>query len=103
MFFTYQILFFFIFLISPLIIIFRILKKKEHKTRFLEKFTIFSKKRKSGNLIWFHGSSVGEILSVIPKRISLRQKGYRSQPYTLANHFEFIYFNFQAIKNSSCV
>ena len=66
MFFTYQILFFFIFLISPLIIIFRILKKKEHKTRFLEKFTIFSKKRKSGNLIWFHGSSVGEILSVIP-------------------------------------
>ena len=66
MFFTYQILFFFIFLISPLIIFFRILKKKEHKTRFLEKFTIFSKKRKSGNLIWFHGSSVGEILSVIP-------------------------------------
>ena len=66
MFFTYQILFFFIFLISPLIILFRILKKKEHKTRFLEKFTIFSKKRKLGNLIWFHGSSVGEILSVIP-------------------------------------
>ena len=57
---------FLIFLISPLIIFFRILKKKEHKTRFLEKFTIFSKKRKSGNLIWFHGSSVGEILSVIP-------------------------------------
>ena len=66
MFLIYQILFFFIFLISPLIIFFRILKKKEHTTRFLEKFTIFSKKRKSGNLIWFHGSSVGEILSVIP-------------------------------------
>ena len=66
MFLIYQILFFFIFLISPLIIFFRILKKKDHKTRFLEKFTIFSKKRKSGNLIWFHGSSVGEILSVIP-------------------------------------
>lgn len=66
MFLIYQILFFFIFLISPLIIFFRILKKKDHKTRFLEKFTIFSKKRKLGNLIWFHGSSVGEILSVIP-------------------------------------
>ena len=66
MFLIYQILFFFIFLISPLIIFFRILKKKDHKTRFLEKFTIFSKQRKSGNLIWFHGSSVGEILSVIP-------------------------------------
>ena len=66
MFLIYQILFFFIFLISPLIVFFRVLKKKEHKTRFLEKFTIFSKKRKSGNLIWFHCSSVGEILSVIP-------------------------------------
>ena len=66
MFLIYQILFFFIFLISPLIIFFRILKKKDLKTWFVENFTIFSKKRKSGNLIWFHGSSVGEILSVIP-------------------------------------
>ena len=66
MFFIYQILFFLIFLISPIIILFRILNKKEHKTRFLEKFSIFSKNRKSGNLIWFHGSSVGEILSIIP-------------------------------------
>ncbi len=66
MFLIYQFLFFFIFLLSPLIIFFRILKKKEHKSRFLEKFAIFSKKRKSGNLIWFHGSSVGEILSIIP-------------------------------------
>ena len=66
MFFIYQILFFLIFLISPVIILFRILNKKEHKTRFLEKFSIFSKNRKSGNLIWFHGSSVGEILSIIP-------------------------------------
>ena len=66
MFFIYQILFFLIFLISPIIILFRILNKKEHKTRFLEKFSMFSKNRKSGNLIWFHGSSVGEILSIIP-------------------------------------
>ena len=66
MFFVYQILFILIFLISPVIIFFRILKKKEHKIRFLEKFTIFSENRKSGNLLWFHGSSVGEILSVIP-------------------------------------
>tara|TARA_B100000676_G_scaffold115551_1_gene115018 strand:- start:1289 stop:2539 length:1251 start_codon:yes stop_codon:yes gene_type:complete len=66
MFFIYQILFILIFLISPVIIFFRILKKKEHKIRFLEKFTIFSENRKSGNLLWFHGSSVGEILSVIP-------------------------------------
>ena len=66
MFFIYQILLVLIFLISPIIILFRIIKKKEHRKRFLEKFTIFSKKRKPGNLIWFHASSVGEILSVIP-------------------------------------
>jgi len=55
-----------IILFSPLIIIFRILKKKEHIIRFKEKFCIFSKERGPGKLIWFHGSSVGEILSIIP-------------------------------------
>ena len=66
MFFVYQLLLFLIFLISPIIIFFRILKGKEDKKRFAEKFAIFSKKRKPGKLIWFHGASVGEILSVIP-------------------------------------
>ena len=50
-------------LVSPLIIVFRILKKKEHPTRFLEKLGIVNKKKKNGKLICFHGSSVGEILS----------------------------------------
>ncbi len=53
-------------LLSPLIIIFRILKRKEDPKRFLEKFTIYSKKRKKGKLIWFHAVSVGELLSIIP-------------------------------------
>ena len=66
MFFVYQLLLSLIFLISPIIILFRILKGKEDKKRFAEKFAIFSKKRKPGKLIWFHGASVGEILSVIP-------------------------------------
>ena len=66
MFFFYQIIILFIILISPLIIIFRIFKNKEHKTRFLEKFSFNSQYRKKGKLIWFHGSSVGEIMSVIP-------------------------------------
>ena len=66
MFFVYQLLLSLIFLISPIIILFRILKGKEDKKRFTEKFAIFSKKRKPGKLIWFHGASVGEILSVIP-------------------------------------
>ena len=53
-------------LISPLIIVYRILKKKEDPKRFLEKYTITKKKNSEGDLIWFHGSSVGEILSIIP-------------------------------------
>jgi 3-deoxy-D-manno-octulosonic-acid transferase len=53
-------------LISPIIILFRLLKKKEDPKRFKEKFFFFSKKKKYGKLIWFHGASVGEILSVIP-------------------------------------
>ncbi len=53
-------------LFSPLIILIRVLKKKENILRVKEKFSIISKKRNKGKLIWFHGSSVGEILSIIP-------------------------------------
>ncbi len=66
MFFLYQVILSLIILISPILIIFRIYKNKEDKIRFKEKFSIPSKKRSKGNLIWFHGASVGEILSVIP-------------------------------------
>ena len=66
MFFLYQIIFTLIIFISPILIYFRILKNKEHKTRYKEKFSITSKKRIKGNLIWFHGASVGEIQSIIP-------------------------------------
>ena len=66
MYFLYQIVLSIILLISPFIIILRLFKKKEDKIRFTEKFSITLKKRKDGFLIWFHGSSVGEILSVIP-------------------------------------
>ena len=65
-FFIYQFLLSIILVFSPLIIILRILKNKEDRSRFREKFSLISKKRGAGKLIWFHGSSVGEILSVIP-------------------------------------
>ena len=64
--FFYQIILILLFLISPLIIIFRIIKNKEDKKRFIEKFSIPTKKRIKGKLLWFHGASVGEILSIIP-------------------------------------
>ena len=66
MFFLYQILISILLIFSPIIIGFRILKKKEDRKRFKEKFCFPSKKRVAGNLIWFHGSSVGELLSVLP-------------------------------------
>ncbi len=66
MFFLYQIILTLVLPLSPLIILFRILRNKEDKKRFTEKFSIFSKKRRNGKVIWFHGASVGEILSIIP-------------------------------------
>ena len=62
----YRILINLILILSPLIIFFRLIKKKEDFKRFKEKFCFFSQKRKLGKIIWFHGASVGEIQSVIP-------------------------------------
>ena len=62
----YRILINLITLISPIIILIRLFKKKEHPKRFLEKYCCLLKKKNKGKLIWFHGSSVGEILSIIP-------------------------------------
>ena len=65
-FFIYQLLISIILIFSPIIVVYRILKDKEDKLRVKEKFCFFSKKRSVGKLIWFHGSSVGEIMSIIP-------------------------------------
>ena len=62
----YNLLVYIIIILSPLIIIYRIIKKKENPKRFLEKFSIYKKERKEGKLIWFHCSSVGEFLSIVP-------------------------------------
>ena len=66
MFFIYKILINIIFFFSPLILIIRLIKKKEDPVRFKEKLSIFSEKRKKGKLLWFHGASVGEVQSIIP-------------------------------------
>jgi len=66
MLFFYRLVANFIFLISPIIIIYRIFKKKEDPKRFLEKIGKFDKKNTNNDLVWFHGSSVGEILSIVP-------------------------------------
>tara|TARA_Y100000816_G_scaffold292265_1_gene286669 strand:+ start:965 stop:2215 length:1251 start_codon:yes stop_codon:yes gene_type:complete len=66
MFFLYQIIVSILIIISPIIIIYRLIKKKEDFTRFKEKFSFPTKKRIKGKLIWFHGASIGEIMSIIP-------------------------------------
>ena len=66
-----------IFLItSPLIVIYRILKGKEDKKRFFERYAISSEKKLKGKLVWFHCSSVGELLSIIPliEKLELNSK-----------------------------
>ena len=65
MLFIYKIITNLVLIFSPIIILIRLLKKKEDPFRFWEKLG-FYKKRTNGKLIWFHGASVGEILSIIP-------------------------------------
>jgi len=52
--------------ISPIYLFLRKLKKKEHSTRYKEKFSQISEIRGDGFLIWFHVASVGEAMSILP-------------------------------------
>ena len=51
---------------APIILRMRIYKQKEDRNRYKEKLCLIKKKRPKGKLIWFHASSVGELLSVVP-------------------------------------
>ena len=66
MIFIYRILINLILILSPFIILLRLLKKKEDFIRFKEKLSFFTKNRSKGKLVWFHGASVGELQSIIP-------------------------------------
>ncbi len=66
MFFLYQIFTSIILILSPIILIYRIIIDKEDKNRFTEKYSLPSQKKNNGKLLWFHCASVGELLSIIP-------------------------------------
>lgn len=66
MFFIYQAILSLLIIFSPIVFIFRFFKNKENKRSILEKMCFLSKNRGSGKIIWFHGASVGEILSIVP-------------------------------------
>jgi 3-deoxy-D-manno-octulosonic-acid transferase len=65
MYFFYNLITNLVFIISPLIFIYRIFKRKEDPKRFQEKLCIYSKK-KIRNKVWIHAASIGELMSVIP-------------------------------------
>jgi len=85
MLFIYRILINLILIISPIIIIYRLLIGKEDLKRFKEKFCFFSKEKKGRNLIWFHGASVGELYSIMPLLEKLEKNKKISQILVTSN------------------
>ncbi len=65
MYFLYNILGIIFFLISPFILFFRVINGKEDWKRILEKYAYYNLK-KTDTTVWFHGASVGEIMSILP-------------------------------------
>ena len=95
----YNLIIIIIIIISPVIIFFRILNGKENLKSILEKFGFSKKRRNKGKLLWFHCSSVGEFLSIIPliERLEKERdiKNILVSTSTLSSSKIFYKFNFK--------
>ena len=78
MYLIYSIIINLVFLFSPFLILYRLIKDKEDLNRYQEKFCIYSKKNELKH-IWFHAASVGELMSIIPVLEKLEKKEYIKQ------------------------
>ena len=66
MYFWYKILTYLFYLIAPIYLFVRKIKKKEDPIRYKEKLFKTEKLRGEGFLVWFHVASVGEAMSILP-------------------------------------
>lgn len=77
MLFIYRTLTILLFPLFVLIVYFRKIIGKEHSKRFIEKFFLsqdYDFKHNSDPLIWFHGASIGEVMSIFPIVHSIIEK-----------------------------
>ena len=74
-------------ILSPIILIYRLIKNKEHPKGLRRSFVFFTRKRK---LIWFHGASVGELQSIIPIIEKLEKTQKDKSNFDYFKYFEFI-------------
>ena len=100
MYFLYNILGVIFFLISPIILFFRIINGKEDWRRSLEKYAYYNIKN-SDTTVWFHGASVGEIMSILPLVNKFEKDKSIKKNFTYFLHFKFCINNCkEAIKKN---
>ena len=66
MYYWYKFITFFFYPFAPIYLHFRKIRKKEDSIRYKEKLAKINIERGEGFLIWFHASSVGEAMSILP-------------------------------------